>query len=36
MRPFDYDDERVTRLLGNFDDYVHFIRDYDENFELDH
>jgi hypothetical protein len=35
MRPFTYEDERITHLLGNFDDYVHFIRDYDENFDLE-
>jgi hypothetical protein len=35
MRPFTYEDERITHLLSNFDDYVHFIKNYDENFELD-
>lgn len=35
MRNFTYDDERVGRLLGIYDDYVRFIRDYDGEFEMD-
>lgn len=35
MRKFQHEDERITHLLDTFDDYVYFIRDYDENFALD-
>ena len=35
MRKFQYEDERIAHLLNIFDDYVYFIRDYDENFALD-
>ncbi len=35
LRPYIYEDERVTRLLNSFDDHVRFIRNYDENFQLD-
>ncbi len=35
MRHLKYEDERINHLLGNFDDYVRFIKDYDENFDLE-
>ena len=35
MRKFQYEDERITHLLNTFDNHVYFIRDYDDNFELD-
>ena len=35
MREFEYEDKRIEHLLGFYDDFVRFIRDYDENFELD-
>ena len=35
MREFEYEDKRIEHLLGLYDDFVRFIRDYDENFELD-
>lgn len=34
MRNFKYEDKRVERLLGIFDDNVRFIRDYDDEFEM--
>ena len=35
MRSFKYDDKRISHLLGMFDDYVRFIKDYDDQFEMD-
>ena len=35
MREFSYDDKRISHLLGMFDDFVRFIRDYDDQFDLD-
>ncbi len=35
MRNFKYDDERISHLLGIFDDYVRFIKNYDGHFEID-
>lgn len=35
MRKFQYEDKRITHLLDMFDDFVYFVRDYDDNFELD-
>lgn len=35
MRKFQYEDARIHHLLDMFDDYVYFIRDYDDHFALD-
>ncbi len=35
MLPFRYKDQRISHLLNIFDEYVYFIRNYDENFQLD-
>ena len=35
MRKFQYEDVRIQHLLDMFDDYVYFIRDYDDHFKLD-
>lgn len=35
MRNFEYDDDRINSLLGIFDDYVKFVRDYDNEFRMD-
>jgi len=35
LRDFEYDDDRISSLLGIFDDYVKFVRDYDDEFKMD-
>lgn len=35
MRNFEYDDKRISHLLGIFDDFVGSIKDYDDQFEFD-
>ena len=35
MRDFEFDDKRVSHLLGMFDDFVRFIKNYDDEFNLD-
>lgn len=35
MRNFEYDDKRISHLLGMFDDFVETIKDYDDQFEFD-
>lgn len=35
MREFQYDDKRISHLLGMFDDHVRFIMNYDDEFGLD-
>lgn len=35
MRQFSYDDKRIGHLLGMFDEYVRFIRNYDDQLHLD-
>lgn len=35
LRNFKYEDERVERRLGIYDDYVRFIRDYNDPFGMD-
>lgn len=35
MREFKYDDQRISHLLGMFDDHVRTIRDYDGRFDFD-
>lgn len=35
LRDFEYDDHRIKSLLDIFDDYVKFIRDYDDDFQMD-
>ena len=34
MRKFKYDDKRIEHLLGDFDDLVEAINDYDDQFEF--
>jgi hypothetical protein len=34
MREFEYDDHRISHLLGVFDDFVRFIQDYDGQFDM--
>jgi len=35
MRDFEYEDKRISHLLGMFDDFVRFIKNYDDEFDLD-
>lgn len=35
MRKFDYDDKRISHLLNTYDDFVRFVQDYDDEFDLD-
>lgn len=35
MRNFEYDDKRISHLLGMFDDFVETIKNYDDKFEFD-
>lgn len=35
LREFQYDDQRISHLLGMFDDHVRFIMDYDGQFGFD-
>lgn len=35
LRDFEHDDDRISSLLGIFDDYVKFVRDYDDEFGID-
>lgn len=35
MRKFKYDDKRISHLLSTYDDFVIFIRDYNDEFDLD-
>ena len=34
MREFEFDDHRISHLLGMFDDFVRFIKDYDDQFDM--
>lgn len=34
LREFEFDDKRVSHLLGVFDDFVRSIRDYDGHFDF--
>jgi len=35
MRDFEYDDDHISSLLGMFDGYVKFVRNYDDEFGMD-
>lgn len=35
LRDFEHDDDRISSLLGIFDDYVKFVHDYDDEFKMD-